>query len=205
MRDSSIFYRSFYDAIKTLPAVNQIEVYNAIFEYSFNFVEVELQGLSNTIFMLIKPQLMANNKRFENGKKAKQKQNISKTEAKQKQSRSKIKANNNNNVNVNVNENVNENLFYVASATNNNIEVRKKIFYESLIPYLNIYPKEMIRKFFDYWVEPNKSKTKMRFEMQKTWEPKLRLSNWANNNIDFNSDKKSNQDKNIEITQKVLS
>ena len=120
MRDSCIFYRRFYEAIKTLPEVNQIEVYNAIFEYSFNYVEVELYGLSNTIFMLIKPQLMANNKRFENGSKAKNKQTKSKMEAKCKQSASKQKANNNNNV-----DNINENILSVEPATNKNIEERK--------------------------------------------------------------------------------
>lgn len=184
MRDSSIFYRSFYEAIKTLPEVNQIEVYNAIFEYSFNFVEVELYGLSNTIFMLIKPQLMANNKR----------------EAKNNRSVSKQKANNNNNV-----DNNNENILYVEPATNKNIEERKKIFYESLKPFLNTYHKEMMRNFYNYWSEPNKSKTKMRFELQKTWDTNLRLSNWANNNKEFNGILKINQDENITITQKVLS
>jgi len=200
MRDSSIFYRRFYEAIKTLPEVNQIEVYNAIFEYSFNYVEVELYGLSNTIFMLIKPQLMANNKRFENGSKAKNKQTKSKMEAKCKQSASKQKANNNNNV-----DNINENILSVEPATNKNIEERKKLFYDSLKPFLNTYHKEMMRNFYNYWSEPNKSKTKMRFELQKTWELNLRLSNWANNNKEFNGILKINQDDNITITQKVLS
>lgn len=200
MRDSCIFYRRFYEAIKTLPEVNQIEVYNAIFEYSFNYVEVELYGLSNTIFMLIKPQLMANNKRFENGSKAKNKQTKSKMEAKWKQSASKQKANNNNNV-----DNINENILSVEPATNKNIEERKKLFYESLKPFLNTYHKEMMRNFYNYWSEPNKSKTKMRFELQKTWELNLRLSNWANNNKEFNGILKINQDDNITITQKVLS
>ena len=36
MRDSFIFYRSFYDAIKTLPPENQAKIYNAIFDYSLN-------------------------------------------------------------------------------------------------------------------------------------------------------------------------
>jgi|TARA_R100000081_G_C4815549_1_gene174659 hypothetical protein len=68
-RDSYIFYRSFYEAIKELPNENQLEIYNAIAEYSLNFKEVELSGLSKTIFTLIKPQLEANNKRFIVGQK----------------------------------------------------------------------------------------------------------------------------------------
>jgi len=69
MRDLMIFYRSFYEALKELPKENQLELYNAIFEYSLDFKEVELSGLSKTIFTLIKPQLEANNKRYENGAK----------------------------------------------------------------------------------------------------------------------------------------
>jgi hypothetical protein len=109
MRDSAIFYRSFYEAIKDLPAENQAEVYNAIFEYSLNCKEVELTGISKTIFTLIKPQIQANIKRFKNGSKAKQKQSGSKTEARIKQTRSKTEANNNDNNNVNDNNNLNKN------------------------------------------------------------------------------------------------
>lgn len=56
-RESVIFYRSFFEAIKQLPIETQAEAYNAIFEYSLNFKEVELSVLSKTIFTLIKPQL----------------------------------------------------------------------------------------------------------------------------------------------------
>jgi hypothetical protein len=111
MRDSLIFYRSFYEAINELPKETQAEVYHAIFEFSLNYKEIELSGLSKTIFTLIKPQLQANNKRFENGTKPKHKQNESKTEAKYKQDLSKTQANNNVNVNNNKNKKDNDNKF----------------------------------------------------------------------------------------------
>ena len=112
MRDSTIFYRSFYEAIKELPKNNQAEVYAAIFEYALNFNELELNGLSKTIFTLIKPQLDANNKRFLSGKEPKSKRSKSETEAKPKQDISETEANNNNNNNENVNENVNINFIH---------------------------------------------------------------------------------------------
>ena len=56
---------------------------------------------------------------------------------------------------------------------------RKEAFYQSLIPFVGLYPKEMIRAFFDYWSEQNKSGTKMRFELEKTWELSKRLATWA--------------------------
>lgn len=110
MRDSTIFYRSFYEALRELPPINQGEIYNAIFEYTFNDELIALSGLSKTIFTLIKPQLDANNKRFENGKKGGRKnQNVTKHEPKANQNVTKSKPNNNVNNNVNENENENEN------------------------------------------------------------------------------------------------
>lgn len=61
------------------------------------------------------------------------------------------------------------------------LEVRKKEFYESLVPFVETYSKEMIRAFFNYWSEANKRKNKMRFEFQKTWETARRLNTWSNN------------------------
>lgn len=57
---------------------------------------------------------------------------------------------------------------------------RKDSFYQSLIPFVGKYPKDMIRAFFDYWSELNKSETKMRYELEKTWELPKRLATWAN-------------------------
>jgi hypothetical protein len=55
---------------------------------------------------------------------------------------------------------------------------RQKIFYEELKGFIDDYPKDTLRAFYDYWSEPNMSKTKMRLEMEKTWEIGRRLSNW---------------------------
>lgn len=57
---------------------------------------------------------------------------------------------------------------------------RKKSFYQSLVPFVGKYQKEMIRSFFDYWSELNKTETKMRYELEKTWELPKRLVTWAN-------------------------
>ena len=79
MRDSVIFYRSFYEAIDELPLDLQAKVYKAIFEYSLNYNEIVLEGIAKTIFTLIKPQIEANNKRFENGKKGGRRSSETKT------------------------------------------------------------------------------------------------------------------------------
>lgn len=92
-RDSMILYRSFYEAIIELPESNQLEIMKAIFEYGFDGVEPNLSGLSKTIWILVKPNLEANRRKWENGCQPKQKQTKSKAEAKQKQTRSKTEGN----------------------------------------------------------------------------------------------------------------
>lgn len=72
---------------------------------------------------------------------------------------------------------------------NKDIKEREKDFIEQLKPYEGKYDTVMIRDFFLYWTEPNKTKTKMLFEMQKTWDTGKRLARWASN--DFNGEKKS--------------
>jgi len=62
---------------------------------------------------------------------------------------------------------------------------RRDVFYQSLIPYVERYGKDMIRAFFDYWSELNKSETKMKFETNQTWEVAKRLATW-NNREKFN-------------------
>lgn len=96
-RDSFVFYRSFYEAIKELPKEQQAEVYHAVMEYSLNFNVIELSGIPHAIFTLIKPQIEANHKRYLNGLKPKNKQNESKSVA---------------NVNDNVNDNIEKNMAF---------------------------------------------------------------------------------------------
>ena len=58
--NSFVFYGSFYESISVLPLENQARIYDAIFKFSFENIEVELDGVDLAIFLLIKPQLIAN-------------------------------------------------------------------------------------------------------------------------------------------------
>lgn len=62
---------------------------------------------------------------------------------------------------------------------------RKKAFSDTLSPYLKTYGKEMLNDFYLYWTEPNKSNTKVRWELEKTWSLPRRLSTWAGNDKNF--------------------
>jgi len=68
---------------------------------------------------------------------------------------------------------------------------RELAFKDSLRPFVSDYGKEMIQEFYDYWREPNKSNSKMKWETGKTWDLNLRLKRWSNtsfsNKSSFNS------------------
>lgn len=189
MRESFVFYRSFYDAIKDLPRDVQGEIYTAIMEYSLYGKETEnLKPIARSVFTLMKPQIDVNNKRFENGKKGgrpksenepKGNQNETKEKPKNNQNETKCEPNVNVNDNVNVNTENTTNVVSKKDAAKAATLKRKDEFGKTLVPYMEKYGKEMIRAFFEYWSELNKSETKMRCEMQKTWEVGKRLATWA--------------------------
>lgn len=85
-----------------------------------------------------------------------------------------------------------------------NLEKRNKSFYQSLVPYVDTYGKELIRAFYDYWTEPNKSKTKMRFELEKTWDVKRRLNTWASRNFKSNSNGTDKQQQQQERASEII-
>jgi hypothetical protein len=91
-RDTCIFYRSIYEAIKDLPPNTKLEVYDSVFAFLLDFKEPELQGLSKTIFTLIEPVLRNANKNFVNGNKPKGKRTKSQKEAKDKPTESETEA-----------------------------------------------------------------------------------------------------------------
>lgn len=74
-------------------------------------------------------------------------------------------------------------------------EKRRDLFYRSLVPYVETYGKEMIRAFFDYWSEMNKSRSKMRWEQQATWELSRRLKTWDRKSYNYGIDKSTKADR----------
>lgn len=72
-----------------------------------------------------------------------------------------------------------------------NMEQRKKDFGLTLQPYVEQYGRQMLNDFFRYWTEPNKSGTKMKFELERTWSITGRLATWAGNQRVFNHGKQT--------------
>jgi len=90
------------------------------------------------------------------------------------------------------------------TSINKDISIRRLKFINDVS--LFDYDKNILNSFTDYWTEPNKSKTKMKFELQETWSANLRLKNWAKNQKKWDTTKpnKNKLTKNIETMQSVL-
>jgi hypothetical protein len=133
MRDSFIFYRSFFEAAEDLTPEEKCAMFDAICDYALNFAEPSLEGTPKLAFRLIKPQLDANIARFNNGQKGgrpssnktkpKPNHNLTKTKTEPNRNQTKTKhkpliafgyttekPNVNVNGNVNGNDNPNENV-----------------------------------------------------------------------------------------------
>ena len=63
--------------------------------------------------------------------------------------------------------------------TNNTLSNRRNDFVFEVLTF--DYDESILNGFIDYWTEPNKSNTKMKFELNKTWKTELRLKTWATN------------------------
>ncbi len=69
MRDGFIFYESFRNAMKGLPAETQLLLYNAIADYALYDIEPDFggDGIASGFFTLMRPQIDANNRRRDVG------------------------------------------------------------------------------------------------------------------------------------------
>jgi hypothetical protein len=75
------------------------------------------------------------------------------------------------------------------------LETRTLAFKNSLIPFKQKYSIDMLKDFFGYWTEPNKSNTKLKFELQQTWSISRRLETWAKNDKTFAPKQQIKQDR----------
>lgn len=91
--------------------------------------------------------------------------------------------------NENINEDINRDKSKNENAKKNNISEREQKFITDLAGFLPQYPREMLNDFHRYWSEKNQAGTKMRFELQKTWDLNKRLITWSKNSKNFSNGK----------------
>lgn len=123
--DSFVFYRSFYDAIEQANEQEQFQLYRGIANYALNGTEPNFKGLLRAVWLVIKPQIEANYRRYLNGCKGaehgKKGGRPAKPQTTQRETPPKPQENPTKTPNVNYNDNVNSN-----SNVNNNGNVIDK-------------------------------------------------------------------------------
>lgn len=200
-RESFLFYRDWWESLRDNDAI-RYEVYDAIMAKVFDNIEPEVSSMANMALKFIFPVIGRDNDKYndvrEKRKAAGRLGGLKKTEniasvanlangSKCQQSVANLA---NLADNVNVNDNINKNkektpkgvkkeVAASAATPEDELEKRAEVFFNTLVPYVSMYGKDMIRQFYDYWTEPNKSRTKMRYELERTWDTKRRLNTWA--------------------------
>lgn len=69
MRDSMVFYRGFMEALDCLDAETYKQAVQGIMKYAMDEEEPDLTGAAKMAFLFMKPQIDANNRRYDNGRK----------------------------------------------------------------------------------------------------------------------------------------
>jgi hypothetical protein len=82
------------------------------------------------------------------------------------------------------------------------MEEKQIDFLNSLEIFLPDYSKGMLGEFYNYWSEPNAEKSKMRLELEKTWDTERRLRTWFKNSKNY---KNGRQPTNFEEYKKSFS
>lgn len=197
MKKSFLIYDDWGDLVETLPDEDKGRVFSALFRFSATGEVSDLSNPAADMLLKVMIKQLRDDKEKYDRKCEKNKENSAKRfidgyrtisndndgyrtmtdKDKDKEldkDKEKDSLKDKEKTNVNVSKKESEKVAAEAATS-----ARKEKFYASLVPFVDKYGKDMIRDFFDYWSEMNRSKSKMRFEQQSTWELALRLKTWA--------------------------
>ena len=85
-----------------------------------------------------------------------------------------------------------------------NLDTVTNKFLMEVSAFKELYSVEMLEAFIDYWTEPNKSKTKLRYELQKTFDIARRLKTWSKNESKFGTKKNNVMDTWQSVRNEIL-
>ena len=177
--------------------VNQLpdDVAGRLFKHIYAYVNDENpitdELLLNIAFEPIKMQLKRDLLKWENQLEQRKQAGLKSAEVRKRNATKTNERSISSTDNVNVNVNVND----IKKDSKANLEIRTLAFKETLIPFKQKYSIDMLKDFFGYWTEPNKSNTKLKFELQQTWSISRRLETWAKNDKTFAPKQQIKQDR----------
>jgi hypothetical protein len=193
-RDTFIFYRSFKESIKDLDDKDKLTMYEAISDYALDMEEPELSGFPKALFSLIKPQLDANWRRYQNGVKGgehghkggapKGNKNAKKgkeTTPNQPQDNGKTTPNKNTNKNTNLNNHIYpfEKFWNEYDCKVGRAEAIKK--WEKLTPLEITKIKDHVPAYVSSTPEKEYRKHPVTYLNQKTWKDEIIVRNGSKN------------------------
>ena len=205
-KESFVFRGEWKEALSGLPGAVRLEVYEAIIEYGTSGTLPALKPMSMLAFNFMKTAIDRDKERYDEqtrkrseaartaaaARYAAEDANASnRNERKQSQQSQAIAAEDANASNRSYNDND-----IVIDSDNDIVEEKvekkkaasaaeraealkaaaKKLTDEV---YATDYPDGMKQAFCIYWTEPNLSRTRLRYQMEKTWDTKRRLATWA--------------------------
>lgn len=139
MRESFVFYRSFFETFEKIPKKERLALFEAVCNYALNDIfPDQLSGTADAVFTLLKPQVDANLRKYENGLKggrpSKPNRNLNETKPKPNHNLAVTKPKPNVNDNDNVNENDNDNGLGFSSSVP---DYSSLLLSSSVLSYLN--------------------------------------------------------------------
>ena len=175
-RDSFVWYESFSMAINILPEANQFNAFKFIIDYWLKGIEPDqsVDPIAYAIFIMAKPQIDANNKRFINWTKGWRPKddwdNSKKPNSNQKWTKQKPNVNVNDNVNENVNANVNDNVNENGKVKTKKIN-KKVVYSDDFESFRKAYPKKKGKqKAREAWENAIKWGNDPKLLITKAWE-----------------------------------
>lgn len=176
------FYKSYFDVACELQDKDRLAFYDAIMNRQFLGVEPNLKGIAKLAYVSQKFNIDAQVKGWEDKTKLQLSDNHAsigaiEPPATQLEEKEKVK------------EKEKDNRDAAKAATLKRMEAFKLSLYPFTDKQGGIYEAELVKEFFEYWSELNKSETKMKWELQATFEISKRLSKWAANDSKFKQPK----------------
>lgn len=179
-KKSFVLYTDSQGLVNQLPDDVAGRLFKHIYAYVNDENPITEELLLNIAFEPIKMQLKRDLTKWENQLEQRKQAGLKSAEVRKRNATKTNERSISSTVNGNVNVNVINKIDSKA-----NLEIRSLAFKETLKPYKQKYQIDLLKNFFEYWTEPNQSKTKMRFELEKTWSIERRLTTWANRQKDF--------------------
>jgi len=192
-KKSFVAYSDWHGMFKALPDEVAGKLIKHVFAYVNDEDPTNDDYIINALFEQIKSTLKRDLKKWETQREQRSEAGKKSAELRASKSneRSTVVNENARNPTVSVSVNVNDNV-----KEHNSIDSRKLKFAHTLKEFVPEYGSEMVRDFYDYWTEPNKTNKKFRQELQKTWSLERRLKTWNSNNFNKNKNGKQINDTN---------